>query len=184
MDQKLTFDMVSIRKIPFFKSTWHRMRELVIISLNILHIKDALQQLERTRAKALYMNFSDGPIAVMELNYQTRKRSLNKRMKVLLEDLMNSKRDQTEYAFYVDKDSACFTKKQLDKGYALFTSVLETTFALDLRKGSLLIINNYENESIDTNLRSLEYTAYHDGSVLKYFDINPSNPLPQENLRY
>jgi hypothetical protein len=193
MDKKITFKTETIRKVPTFKSTWHRMRELVIISLNILYIKDYLQQLERARSKALYLNFPDGPIAVMELNLHARKRSLNKRMKVLLEDLMESKHDQrytwlqnasSDYVFNIELENACFTKKQLDKGYALFTNVRDVTFALDLRKGSLLIVNDYENDTTDANLRSLEYTAYHDGSVLKYFDIETSDPLPKENLRY
>lgn len=193
MSKKITFDTETIKAVPTFRSTWHRMRELVIISLNILYIKDSLQQLERVRAKAQYMNFPDGPIAIMELNYHARKRSLNKRMKVLLEDLMNSKRDQqykwlqsapTDYLFTIDLESACLTKKQLDKGYAIFNNIRDVAFALDLRKGSLLIVDDFESNSLNNNLNSLEYTAYHEGSVLKYFDIEAGDPLSKENLRY
>lgn len=177
--------------MPQFKSTWHRMRELVVLSLNIILIKDTLQQCERMRAKLHYINFSEGPVSVLELELHARKRALNKRVKVLLEDVMNAttftipkyKIDSTNYTFNIDFEHACLTKKQLDKGYALFNNVRDNTFALNLRNGALLPITNYEQGTPDGNLASLEYTAQHEGSVLKYFDIDSTDPL-KDNLRY
>ena len=120
-------------------------------------IKDTLQQCERLRAKLQYINESDGPISIIEQNFQSRKRKLNKRIKIQLEDLMNTKRATSisNFVFTVDLDTACLTKKQLDKGYALFNNINDITFALNLRNGSLLIVNNYEDDVIDSNLRAL-----------------------------
>ena len=186
-----------------FKSTWHRMKELVIISLNIIYIKDLLQFYERMQYKTSYVYLSIGPIEVMIMDCNQRKHSLNLRMKSLLEDLMNSKRTTSEngrtlwgtnsytenvcvlnFVFNIPIEHASLTKKQLEKGYAIFNNIQNVTFALNLRNGSLLQIKNYEGDNtIDANLKSLEYTAKHDGAVYKYFDIDQSDPL-KNNIRY
>jgi len=170
--------------VPQFKSTWHRMRELVIISLNIIYVKDLMQHCERMKTKTEYLNISTGPIKVLEKDLEYRKRSLNKRMKILLEDLLNSKRDQSEYVFNIDVDHACLTKKQLEKGYALFTNVHDKTFALDIRKGALYPIEFPESNTQERTILFLEYTAKHEGAVYEFFEIDITDPLKNNELRY
>lgn len=167
-----------------FKSTWHKMRELVILSLNIIYIKDTLQSLERLTAKLQYINMTDGPLKVTHDDLQRRKHELNKRMKRLLEELMNSSRDDSEFCFNVELEHASFTKKQLEKGYVIFNNIRDVAFALDIRKGSLLPIANPESNVLDPNLASLQYTERHDGPVYKYFEIDTSDPLKNSDLRY
>jgi hypothetical protein len=160
------------------------MRELVILSLNIIYTKDLLQFSERYCAKLEYLNFQVGPVTVSQQELLRRKHELNKRVKELLEDIMNSRTDGSKYLFNIELAHACLTRKQLERGYALFTNIYNVTFALNLRNGALLIIPN--PESVDTqggNLSSLEYTAYHEGSVYKFFDIDVADPL-KGNLRY
>ena len=161
-----------------FPSTWHKMRELVILSLNIIYIKDILQQSERLKARLIYLNFSEGPIEGVEDMLRVRKRQLNLRMKNLLEEILNSSRDWSLYGFNVDIETASLTRKQLEKGYAIFTNIREVSFALNLRNGALSIIYNPEDpDSTDANLRSLEYTARHEGPVYKFFNIDMNDPL-------
>jgi hypothetical protein len=165
------------------------MRELVILSLNIIYIKDTLQQCERLKAKLQYMNFPTGSISVTEDNLTKRKHELHKRMKELLEDILNSKKDYkaitdaSDYTFNIELEHASLTRKQLEKGYALFTNVRNIDYALNLRNGCLLPITMPESSCSDRNLMSLEYTANHDGSVYKYFEIDLADPLTNE-LRY
>ena len=185
--QSISFGPETFKTPPRFKSTWHKMRELVILSLNVIYIKDTLQMCERMNAKLEYMNFSKGSIAVIESNLHRRKHELNKRIKELLENILNSKRyspnEEPMYAFSIDKDHASLTKKQLEKGYALYTNVRDRTYALNLRNGSVLIIVDPERNVLDPNLQSLEYTAKNEGSVYKYFEIDTTDPLKNE-LRY
>lgn len=172
--------------IKTYKSTWHKMRELVILSLNIVYIKDLLQQCDRLVAKLEYMNFTIGSITVTQDTLIKRKHELNKRMKELLEDVLNQKGVTlavTEYAFNIDIDHASLTRKQMEKGYALFTNVRDHTYALNLRNGALLPINLPEVSPSDRNLMSLEYTAQHEGPVYRYFEIDITDPLKNE-LRY
>lgn len=166
-----------------FKSTWHKMRELVILSLNIIYIKNILQQCGRMHEKLEYTGFTSGPVSVIEDNLNRRKHELNKRMKNLLEEIMNSSKDKSDFCFNIEQDHACLTKKQLEKGYALYTNIRNVTYALDLRKGALLPILDPESNVEDNNLRSLEYTAHHDGPVYEYFEIDTSDPL-KNNIRY
>jgi hypothetical protein len=172
--------------MPKFPTQWHRMKEIVILSLNVIYIKDTLQFQDRFRAKLQYLNISEGSEMVTQQALLARKRILLKRIKDLLEELMNSSKDKSDYSFNIDWEHASLTMKQLSKGYALYTNVRDTTYALNLRNGMLLPIDFPESTSgaiTDTNLRGLEYTAQHDGSVLKYFDIDPTDPLKNE-LRY
>lgn len=166
-----------------YKSTWHKMRELVILSLNVIYIKDLLQFYERCIAKTQYLNLSTGPMEVLVYNAQARKHELNKRIKVLLEDILNSSLIENEFCFNVDLPHACITRKQMEKGYALFTNVRNNVYALNLRNGALLPITNPEFNVSDRNLMSLEYTAQHEGAVYKYFEIDLSDPLTH-NIRY
>lgn len=170
-----------------YSSTWLKMRDLVILSLNIIYIKDNLQHLERLKAKMEYMNFSIGPLAVMENSLNDRKRQLNRRVKALLEEILNSKKvtlgEETDYSFVIETEHSSLTKKQLEKGYALFANVRDKTYALSLRNGALLPIIDPENNIIDHNLSSLEFIARHEGPVYDYFEIDMTNPL-QNNLRY
>lgn len=178
--QKLKVSEMSNR----YKSTWYQMRELIILSLNIIYIKDTIQQLERgIKTRLLYINQETGPVDAMIYCLQARKHSLNKRMKFELEDLMNSKKDDSNFAFNVEVDHASLTRKQLLKGYALFTNVRDITYALDLRSGVLLPITHPELNVTDPNMAGLEYTARHEGGVYKYFEIDPTDPLKNE-LRY
>lgn len=176
--------------IQQFKSTWHKMRELVILSLNVIYIKDTLQMCERLNAKLEYLNISIGSTAVTQLNLRSRKHMLNIRIKNLLEDILNSKilinnqlSEETHFIFNIDKEYSSLTRKQIAKGYALYTNIRDITYALNLRNGSLLPILNPEGHVMDRNLISLEYTATHEESLLKYFEIDPEDPLRNE-LRY
>lgn len=166
-----------------YKSTWHRMRELVILSLNIIFVKDMMQYCERLATKAEYLNLPSGSIQVMQQELIKRKHSLNKRMKNELEDLLNSKREASEFVFVIPVEHACLTKKQLEKGYALITNINDRTFALDIRKGALYPIDFPEENTNERNMQYLEYTAKHEGPVYKYFEIDETNPL-QNELRY
>jgi hypothetical protein len=166
-----------------YKSTWHKMRELVILSLNIIFIKDLMQQCERLIAKTEYMNFPPGALQVQCDNYVKRKHELHKRVKELLEDILNSDKPKSDYCFNIAVDHASLTRKQLEKGYALFNNIRDVTFALNLRNGCLLPLEFPESHASDRNLMSLEYTAQHDGAVYKYFEINLTDPLKNE-LRY
>lgn len=160
------------------------MRELVILSLNIIYLKDLLQFYERAKFKTEYLNLSTGPYDVLIQDAQYRRHGLNKRVKVLLEDILNSKKDESDYCFNIELAHACITRKQMEKGYALFTNIRNNTYALNLRNGCLLPIDNPElGATSDRNLMSLEYTAYHDGSIYKYFDIDLSDPLTNK-IRY
>jgi hypothetical protein len=164
-----------------FKSTWYKLRELVVLSLNIIFIKDTLQQCERLRLKAQYINMTSGSIEVFEDNLRKRKHALNIRVKSLLEDDILLPR-----LIVVDAPFACLTRKQLDRGYAIFSDIQERSFALDLRKGSTYPLTDYsiEETSNCATMNSLEYNAQHLGSVLKYFEIDQSDPLKGKDLRY
>jgi hypothetical protein len=160
------------------------MKELVILSLNVIYIKDGMQQLDRIKARLQYLDIPTGSLDNIEQDYINRKRSLNKRIKVFIEELVNSKKEQSKYVFNIDVEHACLTKKQLDKGYAVFSNIYGFEYALNLRNGALLPIYDSELQTIkDPNLRNLEYTADHEGSVLKYFEIDITDPLKNE-LRY
>lgn len=162
------------------------MKELVILSLNVIYIKDTLQFQDRFRAKLQYLNISEGSEDVTRQALFTRKRILLKRIKSLLDGLLNSTKIESDYAFNIDWEHASLTMKQLNKGYALYANVRDKTYALNLRNGMLLPIDFPESTSgaiTDTNLRGLEYTAQHEGSVLKFFNIDPSDPLKNE-IRY
>jgi hypothetical protein len=162
------------------------MRELVVLSLNIIFIKDTLQQCERLKAKLEYMNFQQGSVSVLEIDLQARKHELNKRMKELLEDILNSKRGyDSDFCFNIELAHASLTRKQLEKGYLLITNVRDVTYALNLRNGAILPVAFPEisNTVMDPTLRSLEYTAKHEGALYKYFDIDQTDPLKNE-LRY
>lgn len=160
------------------------MRELVIISLNIIYVKDTMQACERLQTKARYLNIPDGSIKVTIQELLRRKHSLNKRMKRELEYLVNSGRRESNFIFDIPVEHACLTKKQLEKGYMLLTNIRNMTYALDIRKGALYPIDDPEsNSTTDINLRYLEYTAQHDGPVYKYFEIDETDPLKNE-LRY
>lgn len=159
------------------------MKELVLVSLNILYIKDTLQMCDRLIARLQYSGFSTGTMDVQIQSLKEKKRTLNIYMKDLLEELLNGKSTQTGSAFNIDVDCACFSRKELERGYALFTNVRNVTFALDIRKGSLLIIHNPETNSGDPNRDSLEYTARHEGPVYSYFQIDPTDVL-KDGIRH
>jgi len=177
------FFIIIITMSKQYKSTWHKMRELVILSLNIIYIKDTLQFSERLHAKIQYLNVTTGSIAVLQDDLQRRKHELNKRMKELLEDILNSSRPESDFCFNIELEHASLTRKQLEKGYALYTNIRNNSYALNLRNGCILPIDNPELTVSDRNLMSLEYTAHHDGAVYKYFDIDLSDPLTN-NIRY
>lgn len=167
-----------------YKSTWHKMRELVILSLNVIYIKDLLQFYERAKFKTEYLNLSVGPYEVLINNALHRKHELNRRIKIFLEELLNSDLQYSNYCFNIELPHACITRKQMEKGYAFFTNVFNNTYALNLRSGTLLLIDNPElSASSDRNLMSLEHIAYHEGSIYKYFEIDLSDPITN-NIRY
>ena len=159
------------------------MRELVILSLNIIYIKDLLQFYDRATLRTDYLKLSTGPIAVLIQDAVQRKHELNKRVKVLLEDILNSTKDESDFSFNIELSHACITRKQMEKGYAIFTNVRDLSYALNLRNGCLLPIDNPELSVSDRNLMSLEYTAQHDGAIYKYFEIELNDPLTN-NIRY
>lgn len=163
-------------------SSWHTLRELVVLSLNIIFIKDTLQQTERLKAKLQYMNFTTGSIEVLEDDLRRRKHNLNLRVRKLLEEDILYPR-----IIAIDVPNASLTKKELDRGYALYTDVRGNTFALDLRKGSTYSLSEQEIEENvlpSTALATLEYNAKHLGNVLKYYEIDQSDPLKGKDLRY
>jgi hypothetical protein len=164
-----------------FASLWHKLRELVVLSLNIIFIKDTLQQCERLKAKLSYINIPDGSTEVTMDNLRRRKHNLNLRVKDLLENDLLLPR-----LVVVDIPNASLTKKQLDKGYAFFTDIRENTIAFDLRKGTTYPITTQEIEENTTSatMNALEYNATHLGSVLRYFEIDQSDPLKGKDLRY
>ena len=166
-----------------YKSTWHKMRELVILSLNIIYLKDLLQFYERAKFKSSYLKLTTGPYEVLIQDALQRKHELNKRVKVLLESILNSTKDKSDFCFNIELAHACITRKQMEKGYALFTNIRNITYALNLRNGCILIIENPELSVSDRNLMSLEYTAHHDGPIYKYFEIDLGDPL-SSNIRY
>jgi hypothetical protein len=169
-----------------FPSTWHKMRELVILSINLIYVKDLLQMDDRISSKSIYLDIPNGSIKVHIDALQARKKELNKRIKDLLEYILNEtpggNRDSV-FVFNIDEEAAGLTRKQLEKGYALFTNVKNDTYALNLRTGGLLIINTPELNASDRNLMSLEYTAQHDGTVYGYFEIDQTDPL-KDKIRY
>ena len=164
-----------------FASSWHKLRELVVLSLNIIFIKDTLQQTERLKAKLQYINITDGSVSVLEDDLRRRKHNLNIRVKQLLEDDILVPR-----VIVVDIPNASLTKKELDRGYALYTDVMGNTSALDLRKGTTYPLTEFEveNTTNSTTMATLEYNAKHLGSVLRYFEIDQSDPLKGKDLRY
>ena len=159
------------------------MRELVILSLNIIYIKDLLQFYERAKFKSSYLDLATGPYEVMIQDALYRKHFLNKRVKTLLENILNSTKDESDYCFNIELAHACITRKQMEKGYALFTNIRNNTYALNLRNGCILPVGNPELSLSDRNLMSLEYTAQHDGAIYKYFEIDINDPL-SSNIRY
>jgi len=164
-----------------YPSSWHKLRELVVLSLNIIFIKDTLQQTERLKAKLQYINLSKGSVEVVEDDLRRRKHNLNLRVRKLLEDEILAPR-----VIAIDVPNASLTKKELDRGYALYTDVRGNTYALDLRKGSTypLTEQEIENNTNSATMASLEYNAKHLGSCLKYFEIDQSDPLKGKDLRY
>lgn len=165
-------------------STWHRMRELVLLSLNIIYLKDILQQTERLGTRLDYMNIAKGSTSVIRQELLARKHRLHIRMKRQLENLINSTNQyETDFAFNIDVESACLTRKQLQKGYALLTNIRDNTYALNIRNGALTPVAYPEINVLNDGLGMLEYTAQHDGPVYKYFDIDETDPL-LNNLRY
>lgn len=159
------------------------MRELVIISINIIYLKDLLQFYERGHAKAEYLNLPTGTTDVQVDEAKRRIHSLKVRMKRMLENLMNSDKTDSSFTFNIDVEHASLTRKQLEKGYALFTNVRGYTYALNLRNGGLFHILEPERNVIDPHLASLEYTAVHEGPVYKFFEIDQTDPLKGE-IRY
>jgi hypothetical protein len=164
-----------------FASSWHKLRELVVLSLNIIYLKDTLQQCERLKSKFRYINMAEGSISIMEDNLRKRKHALNIRVKELLEDDLLLPR-----LVVIDIPNASLTKKQLDKGYAFFVDIQEKTIAFDLRKGTCYPISEQDAEehTSSATMNALEYNAQHLGSVLKYFEIDQSDPLKGKDLRY
>jgi hypothetical protein len=164
-----------------FASSWHKLRELVVLSLNIIYIKDTLQQCERLKSKFRYINMAEGSIEIMEDDLRKRKHALNIRVKELLEEELLTPR-----IVVIDVPNASLTKKQLDKGYAVFVDIMDKTIAFDLRKGTCYPITEgeAENNTTSATMNALEYNAQHLGSVLRYFEIDQSDPLKGKDLRY
>jgi hypothetical protein len=166
-----------------FQSNWHLMKELTVLSLNIIFIKDMLQALDRINGKLQYMNFPQGSIVVTKDNLRLRKRELHKRIAVILEDLLNSKKEVSKFVFIIDRTTACFTKKDIDNQFAIFSNIFNTDFALDLRSGALYPIN-FESDNLNSPImQTFAYRKQHEQSLLKWFEIDPSEPL-KNNLRY
>lgn len=169
-------------KQKLHSTNWYKLQEIVILSLNIVYIKDTIQAVERMKAKLSYMGIATGPIQVTYQELLDRRRSLTKRTQRHLGEFLNSGRQNLPYIFSIDKEYGWLTKKQLEKGYALFTNIRDMTYALDLRTGTLYPVTNPESEQ-DPIIRTLEYNAQHVGPVYDLYNIDTTDPL-KDKLRY
>ena len=66
-------------------TTFQLMRELVVLSINLSYVKNALQHNERFRGELMYINMTTGSLDVLSLDLIRRKVSLQNRFKTLVE---------------------------------------------------------------------------------------------------
>jgi hypothetical protein len=154
------------------------MRELVVLSLNLIYVKNVIQKNERYKADLMYLNISHGPLGVLSQDLIRRKTSLQNRFKSLIEFQLVEKVNRVDNLLIVIMpEQAGFKKKELERGWARMPDIYDRSWLLNIRTGDLLE-DNYTNAKFFVN-NILQLNA-----VYGYFKIDPNNPLTQKDLRY
>jgi hypothetical protein len=163
-----------------FKNAYELMRELTILSVNIILVKEGIQKTERFKANILYLNISVGPLDILLLDLQKRKRSLQNRFKILYEiDLLEANPARNDLFLVITTDQTGWKRRELEEGYSFIYDIYETRYLVDLRTG---IIYNDTTENIVYFAE--RNTKLFMGAVYDYFKVDMKNPLIGKDLRY
>jgi hypothetical protein len=159
-------------------TSYQLMRELVILSINLSYVKDAMQRNERFIADLMYLNIPHGPEAITRDNLVKRKASLQKRFTQMIEfQLVEKHNNVQELLIVVPQEQAGFRKKELEQGWASIPDIYENNWLIDLRTGNLYEDNYVNAKFFKQNILPLD-------GVYRYFNIDINNPLPNKDIRY
>jgi hypothetical protein len=166
------------QKTNYQATSFQLMRELVILSINLSYVKNAIQHNERFKGELMYLNITQGPQSITELDLIRRKVSLQNRFTSLVEFQLVEKLNRIEnLLIVVPLEQAGYRKKEMEQGWAIIPDIYDLTWLLNIRTGQLYE-NNYTNAKFFmSNILPL-------GEVYKYFQIDFNNPLPQKDIRY
>lgn len=155
------------------------MRELILLSLNLIYIKDTIQQSERYKGKLQYLDISYGPVEVILMDLRSRSVFLRKRIKNIVENILVDKYmyGAKDIIFNLPTETIGITKKELDAGYMIIEDIYENRYILDLRTGDILPYNT-------SNISFYEYKKNKLGGVYNFFKINPKDPITIYDIRY
>ena len=166
--------------MPRFRNAYELMRELVVLSINIVLVKEAIQKTERFKASLLYLNVSTGPMDVLLLDLINRKRSLQNRFKLYYEtDLLDFNPARKDLFLVLTSDQAGWKRKEMECGYAYIYDIYDATYIVDLRTGTVY----------DKTPENVSHFEHRDkklfmGQVYDYFKIDVKNPVIGRDLRY
>lgn len=161
------------------KARYYVTRELILLSLNLIYVKDTIQQSERFIGKLKYIGVSSGPIEVILMDLRSRSMFLKKRIKNIIENVLVNKTlaGAKDIILHLPDETTGITKRELDSGYMILEDIYEVRYILDLRTGDILPYNN-------TNLNFFEMRKQKLGGVYNYFKINPKDPIKVYDLQY
>lgn len=166
--------------MPRFKNAYELMRELVVLSINILLVKELIQKTERYKAGLLYLSISTGPMDVLLLDLAKRKRSLQNRFKLHYEiGLLEFNPARKELFLVITPDQAGWKRRDLENGYTKVYDIYDRTYFVDLRTGTI-----YDKTPENTSHFEGQDKKLFTGSVYDYFNIDVSNPIKGKDLRY
>jgi hypothetical protein len=162
----------------YYPTAYQLMRELVILSINLSYVKDAMQRNERFIADLMYLNVSHGSQKVTADNLIRRKVSLQNRFTYMVEiDLIERLNKVTDLLIVIPREQAGFRKKELEQGWAIIPDIYSKNWLIDLRTGQIYEDNFVNAKFFRTNILPL-------GGIYSYFNIDIRNPLPQKDIRY
>src|SRR4030042_1402754 len=146
-------------------TSFQLMRELVVLSLNLLYIKDTIQQSERFRTKLIYLNISHGPLDVLLIDLVRRKTSLQNRFKFMVElELVEKLNRVSDLLIVIPPDQSGFRKKEMEQGWAQLVDIYDKNWLLNIRTGDLLEDNDVNTKFFTDNILQLH-------AVYNYFQI-------------
>jgi len=159
-------------------TSYQLMRELVVLSLNLIYVKNVIQRNERYKADLMYLNISHGPLDVLLQDLIRRKTSLQNRFKSLVEfQLVEKLNKVSDLLIVIMPEQAGFKRKELERGWAVFPDIYDRNWLVNIRTGDLLESNYTNTKFFVSNILQLN-------AVYGYFQIDPNNPLVQKDLRY
>jgi len=160
------------------KKRYYIMRELTTLSLNLIFIKDLIQETERYKNKLLYMRILNGSLEIVLMDLHSKKAFLKKRIKNIIENVLVKKEPSYSHILLdLPDDTVGITKRDLDSSYATLMDIYDNEYILDLRQGYLFPMNEY-------NAAHYEYRKNTLGGVYRYFKIDPKDPLKVYDIMY